>query len=63
MAKLISGIFLCVIIDILFRMFIMYIGDNIISLLMSNVFDVLYSIFIFIFLFALIYRYSGDSNL
>ncbi len=61
MAKLISGIFLCVIIDILFRMFIMYIGDNIISLLMSNVFDVLYSIFIFIFLFALIYRYSGDS--
>ncbi len=41
----------------------MYIGDNIISLLMSNVFDVLYSIFIFIFLFALIYRYSGDSNL
>ncbi len=39
MAKLISGIFLCVIIDILFRMFIMYIGDNIISLLMSNVFD------------------------
>lgn len=39
----------------------MYIGDNIISLFMNNVFDLLYSIFIFIFLFTLIYRYSGDS--
>lgn len=42
-------------------MFIMYIGDNIISLLMGNVFNLLYSIFIFIFLFSLIYRYTGDS--
>ncbi len=39
----------------------MYIGDNIISLLIGNVFNLLYSIFIFIFLFSLIYRYTGDS--
>ncbi len=39
----------------------MYIGDNTISLFMNNFFDLLYSTFIFIFLFTLIYRYSGDS--
>ncbi|MGF7156808.1 flagellar biosynthesis protein FlhB [Bartonella heixiaziensis] len=39
----------------------MYIGNNVILLLIDNVFDILFSIFVFIFSFSLIYRYSGDS--
>ncbi len=35
-------------------------NDYLLSLY-NNVFDILFSIFIFIFSFSLIYRYSGDS--